>query len=204
MSLVENVCCFALKQVGMDGFDLLSKMLLDQFSDQGKQLLRALEKANRTAWKALEVSLTGETLWSRMVDRKTEKVFRQQIRQFLDHMPLPELISKDKYRQACLHDLRAALKKGVLYGEVVPAALIEKAGPMVGYADPQHVLKLEKQALHQLAVEVKGAGFKALAWLLSQPVRASDSVVEKKRMPSAARGLAGRRGKRPAKPQAAE
>ena len=64
-----------------------------------------------------------------------------------------------------------------MLGEVVPAALLAKAGPLGAHSDPQHLLQLEKQALTALAAAVQNEGFRALGWMLNQPAAAGDSIV---------------------------
>jgi serine/threonine protein kinase len=177
MPVVEHLCCFALKQFGGDGFDAVGKLLSDRFSDHGKQLLKALDRSNRRAWRSLEIALTGESFWHRITDKADDRGLRQQMRLFLDKMPLPEMTDKHPYYKQCVQDLKAALKKGTLLGEVVPAALLAKAGAMGAHSNPQHLLQLEKNALTALAATVQAEGFRALGWMLNQPAVAGDSIV---------------------------
>ena len=177
MAVVEHLCCFALKQFGGEGLEAVGKLLSDRFSDHGKLLLNALDRANRRAWRSLEIALAGESFWNRLTDKADDRGLRQQIRVFLDRMPLPEMTDKHPYYKQCHQDLKDALKKGTLLGEVVPAALLAKAGPLGGHANPQHLLQLEKQALTALAAAVQAEGFRALGWMLNQPAAAGDSVV---------------------------
>ena len=54
MPVVEHLCCFALKQFGGEGLDAVAKILTDRYSDHGKLLLNALDRANRRAWRSLQ------------------------------------------------------------------------------------------------------------------------------------------------------
>lgn len=180
MPIPESLCCLLLNQ--LDIHPVLAVIRVSagtaatQFTDQSRALLDALERANRKAWKALEVALAGEGLWSRL-DRADVRALRAQIRTFLDHVPLPELTGKAEYRKRCLADLRGALGKGVLLGKLVAGDLAEKTGPFAAYTDPGALLKAEKAALTRLGKEVQDAGFKALGWLLAQPAHGGESVV---------------------------
>ena len=136
MAVVEHLCCFALKQFGGEGFEAVGKLLSDRYSDHGKLLLNALDRANRRAWRSLEIALTGERFWHRITDKADDRGLRQQMRVFLDKMPLPEMTDKHPYYKQCLIDLEAALKKGVLLGEVVPAALLARTGPLGAHRIP--------------------------------------------------------------------
>ena len=123
MPVVEHLCCFALKQFGGEGLEAIGKLLTDRYSDRGKLLLGALDRANRRAWRSLQIALTGESFWGRITDRADDRGLRQQMRLFLDKMPLPEMTDKHPYYKQCLQDLKDALKKGTLLGEVVPEQL---------------------------------------------------------------------------------
>src|SRR5205085_201954 len=151
-------------------------LLVNRFSDQSQRLVRALQHANKRAWDALEISLAGESFWRRF-DAAEDKAFRQQVRAFLDAMPLPELTGKDQHRRQCLRDLQAAKRKGLIFGHVVPEDLAQRAGAFARHTDPQALLEAEKKALRELAVELHSAGFKALGWLLSQPAHPGQSVI---------------------------
>ncbi len=176
MEIAEIVCSFAFRSVSGERVDALFRLAMDHTSDHSQNLLRTLEDCNRKAWKALEVALAGETLWNRL-DRAETKALREQIRKFLDGMPLPELTGKTEFRTRCLKEIREALGKGVLLGNLVAGGLAEKAGAFAKYSDPQSLLKAEKEALHNLGIAVQTAGFKGLGWLLAQPAHANQSIV---------------------------
>src|SRR5262249_28903422 len=131
-------------------------------------LVRALRRANERAWQALEVALAGESLWNRL-DRPEERAFRQQVRVFLDAMPLPLLTGKGEFRRLCLRDLRDARGQGLLLGDVPPEELEQTVSSLAPYTDPRALLEAEQAALDGLAGEVERAGFASLAWLLRQP-----------------------------------
>ncbi|VTT99689.1 serine threonine protein kinase : Serine/Threonine protein kinase OS=Beggiatoa sp. SS GN=BGS_0589 PE=3 SV=1: Pkinase [Gemmataceae bacterium] len=180
MPIPESLCCLLLNQ--LDVHPVLAVIRVSasagaaRFTDQSRALLDALERSNRKAWKALEVALAGEGLWSRL-DRADVRALRAQIRTFLDAAPLPELTGKAEYRKRCLTELRQALGKGVLLGKLVAGDLADKTGHFAAYTDPSALLRAEKAALTRLGKEVQDAGFKALGWLLAQPAHGAESVV---------------------------
>src|SRR5262245_21836017 len=128
MAILHNLSCLALKEV-LDGaftalglkageavVDGVVHFLAERFTDQSQRLPTALYRANEHAWKALEIALAGESLWT-WLDRSENKAFRQQVRAFLDVTPLAGLPSHGpEFRQQCLRELRAARKAGVLTG----------------------------------------------------------------------------------------
>ncbi|MFO0821955.1 MAG: hypothetical protein U0792_02360 [Gemmataceae bacterium] len=180
MPIPESLCCLALTQLDLTpviaAIRVSANAAADHITDQSRALLDALERSNRKAWKALEIALAGESLWSRL-DRAEVKSLRRQIRAFLDQVPLPELEGKAEFRKKCLAEIRQALGKGVLLGRLVAGDLADKAGAFAAYSDPDALVKAEKAALFRLGKEVQDAGFRTLGWLLAQPAQGSQSVV---------------------------
>src|SRR5262245_3147388 len=114
MSIFLSLSTFALRQViggaceavgfeaGGEGTDQVGGCLTERFTDHSQRLTAALQGANDKAWKALEVSLAGDSLWERcklLAARGEDKAFAQQVRAFLDAVPLPELAGKSAFRQ---------------------------------------------------------------------------------------------------------
>src|SRR4051812_34870715 len=124
MPVIQCLCGFALKQLSLDGAEHVLALLGNRLSDQSQRLVRALQRANKRAWDALEISLAGESFWRRF-DATEDKAFRQQVRAFLDAVPLPELTGKDQHRRQCLMDLQDAKRKGLIFGHVVPEDLAQ-------------------------------------------------------------------------------
>src|SRR5262249_61041049 len=123
------------------------EFLVRHFSDHSQRLLEALRHANERAWRALEVALAGDSLWDRcklVMASGDEKAFREQVRPFLDTCSLAELQGRDAFRQACLNELRAARKAGLLTeGTLEPTALARKAGAFARFSDPQQAVDAE-------------------------------------------------------------
>ncbi|MBA4189162.1 MAG: hypothetical protein C0467_14285 [Planctomycetaceae bacterium] len=180
MPIPESLCCLALNQLDIHPVLTVIRVSVsaasEHVTDQSRAVLDALERSNRKAWKALEVALAGESLWSRL-DRADVKALRKQIRYFLDHVALPELNGKAEFRKKCLSEIRQALSKGVLLGNLVAGELAEKTGRFAAHTDPTAILQAEKVALTRLGKEVQEAGFRTLGWLLAQPAHGDQSVV---------------------------
>src|SRR5262249_48594230 len=127
MGIVLNLSALALKHVvdrackAMDlavaaaGVDRVVGLLTNRFAGQSQRPSLALQKANDSAWKPLEIALAGESFWN-CLDRPDTKALRRQIREFLDATPLdlPDepvgARTAKELRRDCLGELRAARK----------------------------------------------------------------------------------------------
>ncbi|MDB5306055.1 MAG: hypothetical protein JWO38_257 [Gemmataceae bacterium] len=177
MPTAEALCAFAIDQFHGNLPLQLTGLIRDHRTDHSRTLLATLEECNRKAWRALEIALAGESLWTRF-DRAETKAIRTAIKEFVDTVEFPGLEGKTReYRARCLRELREALGKGVLLGSLVAGDLADKAGRFAGELDPQAVLKAEKTALKKLAQEIQGAGFQALGWLVHNDGDPDRSVV---------------------------
>src|SRR5437763_2191368 len=112
MPIPDSLCGLLLAQLELQpvlkAVSAVGGAAKSHMTDQSQGILKALERSNRKAWKALEVALAGETLWTKL-DRAEVKTLRLQIRTFLDQMPLPELEGKEEFRKRCIKELREAL-----------------------------------------------------------------------------------------------
>ncbi len=177
MSILQLLSSFALRQVvgDVDGGGF-SQLLGDRFTDGSQRLLSAIRRANEKAWKALEIALAGESLWQRL-DRPEDRAFRQQIRIFLDCIPLPELTGRDEFRRGCLRELYDARRRGLLLGPIVAGELSDSAGAFAHFVDSPALRQAERDALFGLAAELERAGHTSLAWLLRQPAQPGQSLI---------------------------
>jgi hypothetical protein len=104
MSIFQSLSTFALRQVigaaceavgfkaGGKVTDQVVGFLTERFTDHSQRLTAALWGANEKAWKALEVSLAGDSLWDHcklLAARGEDQAFPRQVRAFLDAAPLP-------------------------------------------------------------------------------------------------------------------
>src|SRR5262249_49947122 len=98
-----------LKAVGLPDVDANPTSLValptGRFIDHGQTLVKALAESSDRAWRALEVALAGEGLWS-WLDRAEDRAFRRQVREFLDAAPLPDRAAD--FRKEALCELRHA------------------------------------------------------------------------------------------------
>ena len=179
MRLTQNLCALTLKQLlggacqalgcqpGAGATDGVVSFLVQRFTDHSQALVRALQKSNEQAWKALEIALAGDSFWDRCklaFHSAEDKAFREQLRPFLDACPLAELNGKAPFRQDCLRELRTAARANLLTaGALDPKALARAAGAFARYDDPQAVLDAEGEALVQMADDLRGAGYANLA-----------------------------------------
>lgn len=183
MNILHNLSCLALKGVAVAvgevvGFkvvgeagDALAGLLVKRFTDHSQRLTRALTHANDRAWKALEISLAGETWWQRCKVRLAsaeEKGFRQQVQAFLDAASLGEVSAQgSELRLEALRQLQAARKAGVLLGgKLEPKQLARQAGAFARFADPTALVEAEWRIVEQMVDELRQRGYSALARLL--------------------------------------
>jgi serine/threonine protein kinase len=152
--------------------------LKERFTDHSQRLIVALQHANERAWRALELSLAGESLLKTVTARAEDMAFARQVRAFLDATPLPEPTGKPEFRQHCLTELRAARKAGLLTGGVLqPKQLAEQAGAFARFSDPQSRLEGDWQLVESMARELKEAGYANLAWVLVQRPAQGDAIL---------------------------
>jgi hypothetical protein len=171
-TLFEGFCKSIGFEAGAAAADAAVKFLGNRFSDHSGRLGDALSRSTSSAWRALELSLAGDSWWDRVkvtLARREDQAFREQVSAFLRTAPLGNLPGHPpEFRQQALRDLRTALKAGTLTaGSLDPQALAQSAGPFARYADPQSLLDAEWQALDAVIVAVREAGYTALAHFLA-------------------------------------
>jgi serine/threonine protein kinase len=160
-----KVVAFKASEVGLDG---VVGFLTDRFTDHSQRLPEALRKANERAWTTLEVALEGESLW-RMLDRAEDKALRQQVRNFLDAVPLEGLPGNaEEFRLTCARELRAARQAGLLTGGGLEIRqLAEQTAAFARFSEPQALVDAETQTMQQIADLFRKAGHHSLAYLIA-------------------------------------
>jgi hypothetical protein len=180
MGLLQNLSVLALRQVidgaseavGIKSAAGVIDFLADRFSNHSQRLIVALQTANEKAWKALEMALAGESLWSRLwnrLGRGEDPALHQQIRAFLD-ADTPESARADfaGFHQQCLLELRKARTENVLGGgSLDPHQLAHQLGAFIPFAEPQKLVDAEWQSVASCSVELHQAGYPNLARLLT-------------------------------------
>lgn len=163
----------AAARVGLSGAgDAAARFLLDRFTDHSQRLPAALRQASDRAWKTLEISLAGDSWWSKVATTLTvpaeDRAFRQTLRTFLDAYPHPELKDHAQYRQLALRQLREARAAGHLDDHFDLAQVAEHAAAFTRFAEPSRLLDAEWALLNGLADDLDQHGYRWLAWLLHQ------------------------------------
>ncbi len=145
----------------------LLNALAQRFIDQGERLTKALRHSGERAWRALEIALAGESLWT-WLDRAEDKAFRQQVRDFLGSSPYHNLPAHgEEFTQRCLGELRAARKAGLFGAEKLALRdLAREASDFARYQGPLHLLHAQWAAVDRVANFAESAGHRALAHFL--------------------------------------
>ncbi|HYT90139.1 MAG TPA: serine/threonine-protein kinase [Gemmataceae bacterium] len=166
--VLQGACTVVGLRPGPQSGEGVVAFLTQRFTDHSQRLPLALQKANDSAWKAIEVALAGESLWSWLA-KSDQKAFREQVRAFLDATPLANLPGHGPdFRTTCLKELRAARKAGrLLEGSLDPAALAREAGHFARFGDPESLLAAEWQAVDGMALELREYGYPTLAQLVA-------------------------------------
>jgi WD40 repeat protein/tetratricopeptide (TPR) repeat protein len=155
-----------------EGTEVVVALLSRQFVDHSQRLTAALHTANDRAWRAMEISLAGDSWWERCkikLAAREYQAFRQQVQSFLAVAPLGGLPGHgEEFRQQALRQLQAARKAGILTdGTLTPQKLAREAGAFARYSDPASLLDAEWRLVEQMAGEVRLAGFGTLAHFLA-------------------------------------
>jgi WD40 repeat protein len=150
--------------VADESLSAVARFLAQRLSDQSLRVVEALKGSAQRAWRALELSLAGESLLN-ITDRGEDRAFRDQVRMFLLDAQFdgragrsPEFVSR------CLAELRAAKASGVLDGDDTdPAKLAEQLGDLTRFGEPTTLLAAQWEQADGLAADLTTAGFPALA-----------------------------------------
>src|SRR5262245_29758322 len=129
--------------------------------DPSRRLPAALGRACDRAWRALEVALAGEALWSRLVDAGEDKAFRTRVRAFLDGFPASAW--GIDVRRECLGELRAARQAG----ELSPGDQPDTGEWLAEVAETYWGFPTDLETLDSLAADLRQSGYPALARLVA-------------------------------------
>jgi hypothetical protein len=169
--LVFGACQAVGVEAGEKAVEPVSRFLGDRFRQQGQRLMRALEKANDRAWNALEFALAGSSLWQRctsLFGRPDEKAFREQLRLFLDSLPVSLFDAQGpEFRRQALAELRLARRDGALRVSGLDVRQVAaQAGRFAAFTSPEALLAAEKQALVEIADSFPGERYAHLREML--------------------------------------
>ncbi len=172
MMLVANLVCFGLRQALGDGVERILDPIGERFRDHTRALPRALARSNDRAWQALAVALAGDGLVDqvKLLFASTDaKTLREQMRPFLLHSAAYFDQTPTAFRKACLSELHAARKEGLLSADGLTAGfLAPRLATFPFTADPQALLDGAARAVARLADDL-AAQCPGLARLLRQP-----------------------------------
>src|SRR5438046_1831970 len=166
-TVLDGVCESAGLNPDKAGPEFVAFALTARFRDHSHRLAEALRKSVERGWSAVEVALAGDSWWQRVkgvLGQREDQVLAQQIRAFVEASELPELAGKTNFREACLTELKAARKSGLL-------TRAPDGDPLGRYVDPASLLAAETQVLENVAALLKEAGHANLAALLSLQAR---------------------------------
>ncbi len=171
MVLVSPLIAFALRQVLGESADKVVEAVERHFTDRGRALPRALEKANDRAWQALAIALAGDGFFDAV------KVFfasgdargiRDDVRRFLDGKPFAFEGTPADFRRACLAELKQARKDGLLSAEGADARAVgRQAAALRRFDAPGDSIEGACQAVGRVA-DGLAPGCPNLATLLRQ------------------------------------
>ncbi len=135
--------------------------------DESQELFAALRSAHERAWQSLEVALAGESFWSFLSER-TDQAFRDQVRRFLDHVPLPPAVrDQADFMKRCVQEIQQARKAGRLGGDLEPAILSRDLGAFARFSAPHAIVAHRHRLAAGLAREFHDGGYENLAHLLA-------------------------------------
>ncbi|MBN9121240.1 MAG: hypothetical protein J0I06_19160 [Planctomycetes bacterium] len=165
--LVGTACRAAGMAAFAEGAVAVTKFLTARLTDQSLRVTDALAGASEQAWRTLELALAGESL-ATVADRADDRAFREQVRLFLLNAQFDGRASGDRdFTARCLTELRAARAGGVLGGDADPIALAARLGDLTRFGDPAALVSAQWALADELAADLKGRGFDALAVFLT-------------------------------------
>jgi hypothetical protein len=168
--VLGGICRAAGLEAGAAAVEAVTETIVRRFTDHSQRLAVALQKASDSAWRALEVSLAGDSWWQRVqraFARAEDRAFREQVAAFLKATPLAGLSGHgEEFREQCLRELRQARSRSLLDDPAPPEELAASAGRFAAFTDPHAFLEAEWQAVASLADSLRAAGLPSLAHLI--------------------------------------
>jgi formylglycine-generating enzyme required for sulfatase activity/tRNA A-37 threonylcarbamoyl transferase component Bud32 len=155
MFLVSPLIAFALRQVLGDSGDKVAAAVERYFTDRGRALPRALDKANDRAWQALAIALAGDGFFDAVkvfFASGDAKGIRDDVRRFLDGKPFAFEGTPADFRRACLAELKQARKDGLLSADHVDARAVgSQAAELRRFEAPADLIEGACQAVGRVA-----------------------------------------------------
>ncbi|MGL4551838.1 MAG: hypothetical protein ACRC33_11685, partial [Gemmataceae bacterium] len=161
MRLLLRLSLVAVNQVLGDRAAPLAAFLDDRFGDHAGRAGEALFRANDRAWWALELAVTGESMWrsfTGMLGGADEKAMERQVRAFLRSLPAAELPGDpEAFKREVRSEIQAARRVRLIPGEKPTASDRAVA------ADLSRQVDAERAALAGVAGELRREGYARLA-----------------------------------------
>ena len=132
--------------------------LVERFTDQSRRLPEAIDAATERAWKTLELTLAGDSLWGKLTTRGEDYALAQELRAASAAVSYDESLgSRAAFFEAALKELRAARKAPTFTGGALqPDELRRHCRAVANYADPTALLEAEWQSATWIGELVRG------------------------------------------------
>ena len=142
--------------------------LAERFADQSRRLPDATAAATERAWKTLELTLAGDTLWGKLTTRAEDQSLAQEPRAAYIAVDCDgSRGGKAESFGAALRELRAAREAPTFAGGTLRADEVRRHYRAVtNYADPAALLDAEWQSAAWVGEEFDVLGYKNLAAFL--------------------------------------
>ncbi|MBY0526205.1 MAG: tetratricopeptide repeat protein [Gemmataceae bacterium] len=166
MKIVEALSLLSLQPLidgaGTGGGSSVREFWGRQSTDNAARFLPHLKRSLDQAWKTVEVALAGPAWWERckvLLQPGEDTAIGERVQAFLDSVALPD--PAGEWRGRCLSELPALRQRGLLSSEALRGESLSASLQAAG-ADT------ERQALDQIAADLRQASCSALAEFVAQ------------------------------------
>ncbi|MEZ6140929.1 MAG: protein kinase [Zavarzinella sp.] len=138
--------------------------IFERFNDQSQRLPKTLTWVTERAWKTLELTLAGDSIWHNITKRADDRTLAEQLRLALLNVPFdPTIEDKQAFFKQCLKEIRHLNKSKALRGAIIGASeLKQHEQQMAQFTDPTSVLHAEWVSADQIARKLEEAGQQSL------------------------------------------
>lgn len=166
-SVVEGIGGNATSVVGEPVVRRMAEFFDRHFVDHSETMVRALRRATENSWKALEIALAGESVWT-WLDRADNKAFREQLRTFLNDDNFAAIHGLDHaFRRDCLAELRQARQRGFLGDDLSTNSLQGMVKEFDRFHDPDALWQAQQENITQMVTLAEEAKYTKLARFLA-------------------------------------
>ncbi len=148
----------------------VSQFLVRHFAEHSTAFADSLRLAIDRSWKAIEVALNG-VLWLRQVSNAEDKSVIDLLTPFVQRTE-HKFGQRESQRRSALAELKDARNKNYLsipvaISDTMPAALAGGVALYAKFDDDERLQKADRMAVRQIGDELKQAGYRNLASILS-------------------------------------